>query len=401
MKRVLLSLLAVAIVAVFETSPASAQKKVVISDFTKLPTNKLHLVSTSKIINTKNDVSIISRTGGWYFVRIGSKLDIYDSEFNLCFANQDPQYWHQCGTEGYHVDNDISIVGDGQFYHMREKRILGQIGPCLSYSNIVDGVCWVKREVIKNENRYYTYEFCTTTGETLLGEPMIDSRYSYDLENPSPLKDGRRAVYVQEMQKWAFVDESGTPIIQPTYVAAHNFHEGLAAVRKEVDGEYKWGFINPNGEEVIPFKFTKEPGDFYDGVAVVTKLNGKQTYLKKDGTTVNTEVDVLLPRWKGRVVLGINKPTYTRFLTPTKDIVYENVALWRYGWDLDCSVPFIAGGFYNPVITFDGELLWYKSPGIYLQDGIWWNNTTSGYSAVIFNMKGEILMAFKTIKEEF
>lgn len=51
--------------------------------------------------------------------------------------------------------------------------------------------------------------------------------------------------------KWGFVDDEGKVVIEPVFVEARSFSNGLAAV---FDGT-AWGFINSNGEIVIDCQF--------------------------------------------------------------------------------------------------------------------------------------------------
>lgn len=389
----------------------SAQSRVTVDLNSTRPKYQLHFTDASKIINTKKDVSSISYSGGWFFVAYKSDydysgasttIDIYDAEGTLYFSDQDPGYWSPVmSRQRFFVNNDLIMVSGGQICNIREKRIVGRVEDYNALSHIVDGVGMVRREAEQDGVTYQLYDFFTETGKSLSDMILFYSRYTYDLKDPSPLKDGRRATYIQEIEKWGYLDEKGALAIPFDYDGAHDFSEGLAAVQKEVDGEYKWGFINPQGEEVIPFKFTKEPDDFHDGFAIVRKLNGKRTFVKKDGSTVNMEEDELFPRWNDHVIMCELNPTFTYFMTPTKDIIFKDLNSTRWGYDTDCPIPFITGDWGTPVISYEGELLYRRQPGMYLEDGFWWDNKYTGYSAVLFNTEGEVLLAFKTVKEEF
>lgn len=371
---------------------------------------QLHFTDASKVINTKKDVSSVSYSGGWFFVIYKSSydysgapttMDVYDSEGTLIYTNQDPDFWSPIGRQVFHVNHDCSIVGKGAIIDVRNNKLLGQLTNYEAHSHIVDGVVLVRRDTLHEGTHYKIYDFLKETGEPLRENPLYLSHYSYDLKDPSPLIDGRRAFYIDETKEWVYLDEQGNMAFNARFTAAHDFSEGLAAVQIEVDGEFKWGFINPHGEEVIPFKFTKEPGDFHDGFAIVTKLNGKKTFVRKDASTVNMEEDELFPRWNGHVVMCELNPTFTYFMTPTKDIIFQNLNSTRWGYETDCPIPFITGGWGSPVISYEGELLYRRQPGMYMSDGFWWDNKTSGYSAVVFNTEGEVLLAFKTVQDEF
>ena len=49
-----------------------------------------------------------------------------------------------------------------------------------------------------------------------------------------------------------FIDKKGKWIISPIYDYAGFFNEGLAAVAIKEGEDLKWGYINKNGEQVIP-----------------------------------------------------------------------------------------------------------------------------------------------------
>jgi hypothetical protein len=76
--------------------------------------------------------------------------------------------------------------------------------------------------------------------------------------------DSNRIFPVQSGDKWGYIDETGVVIIQPTYGAAREFHEGLAAV--EIGG--KWGYITQAGAFRIQPQFASAT-EFSDGLAVV------------------------------------------------------------------------------------------------------------------------------------
>jgi hypothetical protein len=79
-----------------------------------------------------------------------------------------------------------------------------------------------------------------------------------------------------ENRRYIFIDYKGQQKVATKFLRAHNFHEGLAAVKAGVDYDHgKWGFINEQGQTVIPFSYTHEPGDFNSGRAMVVLKEGK------------------------------------------------------------------------------------------------------------------------------
>ena len=80
--------------------------------------------------------------------------------------------------------------------------------------------------------------------------------------------------------KWGFIDKQGNTVIPCKYDGAESFSEGLAAVK--LNG--KWGFIDKQGNMVLPFKYDIAES-FSESLAWV-KLNDKYGLINKQGNTV-------------------------------------------------------------------------------------------------------------------
>lgn len=86
-----------------------------------------------------------------------------------------------------------------------------------------------------------------------------------------------------------YLDPFGNVVIKPEYSAGDFFSEGLALVKHPEKG---WGFIDKNGNEVIPFGKYTACSEFIDnifseGVAnVESKINYKCGYIDKNGNKV-------------------------------------------------------------------------------------------------------------------
>jgi hypothetical protein len=84
--------------------------------------------------------------------------------------------------------------------------------------------------------------------------------------------------------KSGYININGKLVIPFNYVEAHGFSEGLASVKKEINGKY--GYINKRGESAIKYRFTEVPFDgFQNGLAFV-KENGKWGYINPKGEYV-------------------------------------------------------------------------------------------------------------------
>lgn len=67
-------------------------------------------------------------------------------------------------------------------------------------------------------------------------------------------------VSVETEGLWGFVNENGDEIVPFKYDLAWSFSEGLAGVKTED----RWGFINKAGEEIVPCKY-EDANNFEEG----------------------------------------------------------------------------------------------------------------------------------------
>lgn len=81
--------------------------------------------------------------------------------------------------------------------------------------------------------------------------------------------------------KGGYINHDGELVIPYKYEQARDFHDSLAAVS---DFENGWGFIDKKGNYVIQPTY-KDVGDFSEGLAPV-KINGLWGYINKKGTLV-------------------------------------------------------------------------------------------------------------------
>ena len=87
-------------------------------------------------------------------------------------------------------------------------------------------------------------------------------------DNASSFSEG--IACVKKDGKWGYIDKQGHEIIPFIYENGHDFREGIACVKK--DG--KWGYIDKQGHEITPFIY-KEGSDFSEGMALVNVVNVK------------------------------------------------------------------------------------------------------------------------------
>ena len=80
--------------------------------------------------------------------------------------------------------------------------------------------------------------------------------------------------------KYGFINKDGEEIIPCKYEDADNFPDGLVKV-KSAEG---WGFVNENGEEIISCKY-EDADDFFDGLARVQSKEG-WGFVNKEGEEI-------------------------------------------------------------------------------------------------------------------
>ncbi len=76
---------------------------------------------------------------------------------------------------------------------------------------------------------------------------------------------------------WSYQDENGSLVTAPFFAEAHEFSEGLAAVKFTCS----WGYINESGEVVIPPKFD-DASNFCEEFARV-RIGSKHGFIDKSG----------------------------------------------------------------------------------------------------------------------
>ena len=108
------------------------------------------------------------------------------------------------------------------------------------------------------------------------GEVVIEPQFLAAGE----FSDGLACVCKERL--FGYIDESGEFVIPPTFQYANEFSDGLAGVQIE---EGKWGFINKSGKIVIPASYNWVYGGFREGLAQVT-VAGRVGYINTKGEWV-------------------------------------------------------------------------------------------------------------------
>jgi hypothetical protein len=90
--------------------------------------------------------------------------------------------------------------------------------------------------------------------------------------------DGLTLDYSEDGESVGFKDKDGKQVVERVYDAAMDFSDGRAAVC--LDGQ--WGYIDTQGELVIPCIYDDYIDDFSEGLVLV-ELNDDFGYIDRDG----------------------------------------------------------------------------------------------------------------------
>ena len=176
----------------------------------------------------------------------------------------------------------------------KKGEIVKELKNVRGYTQFRDSVAHVQEVYTgANKKNFYKFYYVNPKGEKIF--PHLTADVSVEafggghyLENVfRDLHEGLRA-YWSYKSGYGFIDSRGRIIVEPRYRMVHDFSDGMAAVQNK---EELWGFIDATGKLVIDFVFTKEPGDFSEGWAVVFKRDGESRLIDKAGNIQSNKLD--------------------------------------------------------------------------------------------------------------
>lgn len=214
-----------------------------------------------KVTNKDNKVGFIDKTGKLVigFDRLPAEAEVgsFSEGFApICFLHKPPSvYSMHCG----YIDETGSIVIPPRF---------------VLSSQFSEGLAWIRTETFVGFINH-------------LGNVAFELPDSFSLG----FHDGLAAVATQT--GWGFIDKTGRFISTKRYVQVESFSDGLAAVAEGRWKEAKYGFINKTGEVAIPLRFDPRQGQmesmslsrFTEGLAPVM-FGNLYGYIDHKGNTV-------------------------------------------------------------------------------------------------------------------
>lgn len=241
---------------------------------------------------------------------------------------------------------DMPVFSCGRFVTLNsrthEAKILdtkGQvvkvIPKVMDYTQFVDGVAALTVKV-QFKNYWETYVMYINTDGEYIFKNLICKATMENLKPVSPLRENRAAYYDYPKQRWGYRDAEGKVVVQPSFVAAKDFSDGLALVAVS-DGSsgVKWGYIDATGAFVIPPSYDKMPGSFSGGLAPVAVKEQRMVcyYIDKTGKRVSQPYQYATEFHNGCALVaeeGKRKVLNTRF---------ETIAYGPEASDLDYPFP--------------------------------------------------------------
>ncbi|WP_458459894.1 WG repeat-containing protein [Pseudobutyrivibrio sp.] len=222
-------------------------------------------------------------------VEISSIYDCYISDADIISVRASNGLWGAINTEGEWIiepkykelsrfqdgyvgacEDELWGVLDTNGNWVLEPQFYGYISPNNSYFSV---------EIKDTPDADRKTIFINVKGERLNNEEYCGVYSGY--------RFSEGLMYVatgdKENHLVGYIDESGEYVIEPKYFWASDFHQGLAAVQKKIDGQYKWAYIDKNGKNITDFEFD-DVGDFSSEGYAAVEVDGKWGYIKTDGT---------------------------------------------------------------------------------------------------------------------
>ena len=155
---------------------------------------------------------------------------------------------------------DYSELSHGDFYSFR--RFSEGVAQCVyqGYYSFIDK----SGKIVFKTNVPYTVFPSAIGPETAVGD----------------FREG--LVWVRQNGLYGYLDKSGQMVIEPQYVVAFPFKNGLAVVGKTVGDTVKYGYIDRTGKSIIELQY-ENVGEFKNGLAAVWVDYERLGYIDRTG----------------------------------------------------------------------------------------------------------------------
>ena len=207
-------------------------------------------------------------------------------------------------------------------------------------------------------------------------------QYNYAVPEIGAIRDGLAKFYDTSNKKYGYIDKQGKIVIPAQFVYADDFSEGLAIVQKD----YKYYFINPQGEQAFDKQFSNRPLPFKHGYSGVKKTNKKCVYINKQGEVCSDEYYNLTSFYPNGIALvqksnNVNERCLTSINTDFVEI--GNAANYGMGIHLGDKAP----EYFNGIFFGNGTFYDYKGLSMHIQVGGYETARPAGENLIHVNCK--------------
>lgn len=207
-------------------------------------------------------------------------------------------------------------------------------------------------------------------------------QYNYAVPEIGAIRDGLAKFYDTSNKKYGYIDKQGKIVIPAQFVYADDFSEGLAIVQKD----YKYYFINPQGEQAFDKQFSNRPLPFKHGYSGVKKTNKKCVYINKQGEVCSGEYYNLTSFYPNGIALvqksnNVNERCLTSINTDFVEI--GNAANYGMGIHLGDKTP----EYFNGIFFGNGTFYDYKGLSMHIQVGGYETARPAGENLIHINCK--------------
>ena len=207
-------------------------------------------------------------------------------------------------------------------------------------------------------------------------------QYNYAVPEIGAIRDGLAKFYDTSNKKYGYIDKQGKIVIPAQFVYADDFSEGLAIVQKD----YKYYFINPQGEQAFDKQFSNRPLPFKHGYSGVKKTNKKCVYINKQGEVCSGEYYNLTSFYPNGIALvqksnNVNERCLTSINTDFVEI--GNAANYGMGIHLGDKAP----EYFNGIFFGNGTFYDYKGLSMHIQVGGYETARPAGENLIHVNCK--------------
>ncbi len=373
------------------------------------------LAEDVKIYTTDAPIKRAYYTGGYFLVSFSdtmekdAKWSLFDTKGNLIRDDFDT-FWY-CPTVSSPGDPDFSPVFDNDRALTIKGEIITPKGEVVAsvpentvgiWPSFNSGILTIVVQDNPSKEEF-SCTFIDTQGNIVFPNLKQKVQPGTRMIPLGQLKEGLRSWYDYAKGKWGFVNNDGEVVIPAGFASVHSFRENLAAVK---DGESGlWGFIDKQGQYAIKPMFSIEPGDFYSGEAIVTKQNGRKTLISKDGEVFSSDFSSLSHFVEDFCIAEQYQYQGCYLIHNKKGIVRSLRGMDMYNcYESDFKIPFIVadGAIYTSSLNtiVRGRAI---VPQNYLGGGFLWayrgvdalaltNNYSNG---IIYDMTGKVIIFFK------